>query len=152
MRGEEIATSSENENVGLIRTAYEAYAQGDAAAFLDLVDPDLEWTFLDPSIEDPEPQVCRGRDELATRMTNQSQRGLQPQLEEITGYGDHVLAVTRTPGLDALRARKTNDRNYHVVTVRDGRISALRACRSRDEAVAFARKAEPAPPDNASSQ
>lgn len=134
---------SDEENVELIRTAYEAYARGDATAFLELVDPDLEWTFLDPSVEEPEPQVCHGRDELATRMTRQLQRGLRPQLEEIAGYGDHVVAVTHVPGLDASRARKTNDRNYHyhVVTVHQRRVCALRACRSRDEAVAFARSA-----------
>jgi hypothetical protein len=28
------------------------------------VDPDLEWTYVDPSLEDPEPQVCRGSHEL----------------------------------------------------------------------------------------
>ncbi|MBO0713139.1 MAG: hypothetical protein J2P59_00180 [Acidimicrobiales bacterium] len=40
-------------------------------------------------------------------------------------------------GLDAVRARRTGDRNFHVVGVRDGRIAAMRACRSRNEAVAL---------------
>jgi len=128
----------ENENVELIRSAYEAFARGDEAGFLDLLDPELEWTFLDPTVEDPELRVCRGRKELATAMINQSARGLHLQLEEISGYGDQVVAVTRTPGLDAFRARKADDRNFHVVTVQQGRIAALRACRSRDEAIAFA--------------
>ena len=35
-------------NVALIRQAYAAYGRGDPAAMLDLVDPDLEWTYLDP--------------------------------------------------------------------------------------------------------
>lgn len=125
------------ENVDLVRTVYEAYARGDAIAILDLVDPDLEWTYLDPSLEDPEAQVCHGRDELARRMTNQSARGLHPELEEIAGFDDQVMVVTHVPDLDALRARKSNDRNYHVVTVREGRIAALRACRSRSEAVDY---------------
>ena len=33
-----------NENAELIRRAYEASANGDLAAMLELVDPDLEWT------------------------------------------------------------------------------------------------------------
>jgi ketosteroid isomerase-like protein len=49
---------SENEN--LIRTAYEAYSRGDLSQLLELVDPDLEWTYLDPAYENPEPQTCHG--------------------------------------------------------------------------------------------
>jgi len=33
-------------------------------AMLNLVDPDLEWTYLDPSAATPRPQVCHGRGEL----------------------------------------------------------------------------------------
>lgn len=46
-----------NQNVELIRRAYDAYARGDLAAMLEVVDPELEWTYLDPSLEDPQPQV-----------------------------------------------------------------------------------------------
>lgn len=71
-------------------------------------------------------------------MNRHQERGLHPQLEEIAGYGDRVVAVTHMPGLDAFRARQADDRNYHLVTIRDRRITALCACRSREEAVAFA--------------
>ena len=43
------------------RQAYAGFAAGDTAAVLSLVAEDLEWTFLDPSVPDPEPAVCRGR-------------------------------------------------------------------------------------------
>jgi ketosteroid isomerase-like protein len=36
------------------------------------------------------------------------------------------------------RVRPANDRNFSVVTVRDGRIVALRDCRDRQEALAIA--------------
>jgi ketosteroid isomerase-like protein len=52
------------ENAELIRRAYQAYASGDLAAMLELVDPELEWTYLDPALEHPTPQVCHGRQEL----------------------------------------------------------------------------------------
>ena len=52
-------------NVALVRRAYAAYESGDTAAMLNLIDPDLEWTYLDPSAADPRPQVCHGRGELA---------------------------------------------------------------------------------------
>jgi ketosteroid isomerase-like protein len=64
-------------------------------------------------------------------------RGLRTQLEEVIGVGDKVVVVTRTPGLDAFRARRADDRNVDVMTFRAGRVVALRACRNRAEAMAF---------------
>jgi ketosteroid isomerase-like protein len=128
----------ETANVGLIRRAYERYEHGDLAAVLDLVDPDLEWTYLDPGEADPEPQVCHGCHELAHALERQHSQGLRSELVEIVGHGNQVVVVTRTPGLDALRARQASDRSVDVFTIRDGRVRALRACRDRSEARAIA--------------
>jgi ketosteroid isomerase-like protein len=117
-----------------VRAAYAAYARGDVAGVLELVDPDLEWTYLNPVQDNPAPQTCHGRDELARGIRRQAALGLLPQLEEMTALGDRVLVVVHIPGIDALRVRQSSDRNYAVLTVRDGRITALRACRDRDEA------------------
>jgi hypothetical protein len=65
---------------------------------LALVDPELEWTYLDPSLEHPQPQVCHGRHELASVLQRQAERGLRAQLEEVVGHGDQVMVVVRTPG------------------------------------------------------
>ncbi len=127
-----------NQNVDLIRTAYEAYTRGDVQSLLELVDPELEWTYLDPSFEDPDPEVCHGRHELRAALDRQAQRGLKAELEEVVGNADRVMVVVRIPGIDAYRARKANDRNYAVLTVREGSIVALRDCRDRDEALAAA--------------
>jgi ketosteroid isomerase-like protein len=124
-----------NENVELIRRAYDAYARGDLATILEVVDPDLEWTYLDPSLEDPQPQVCHGRHELQSALQRQAKQGLRAQLEEILGHGDRVMVVVRTPGIDAYRVQQADDRNYDVFTVQDGRIVALRACHDRQEAL-----------------
>ena len=127
-----------NRNVELIRSAYEAYARGDLKTMLQFVDPDLEWTYLDPSFEDPDPQVCHGRHEFETVLQRQAKRGLKAELEEVAGKGDRVMVGVRTPGADAFRVRKTDDRDYAVFTVRKGRIVAMRDCRNRREAVALA--------------
>jgi ketosteroid isomerase-like protein len=42
-----------NENADLVRRAYQAYANVDLAAMLELVDPDLERTYLDPALAHP---------------------------------------------------------------------------------------------------
>ncbi len=104
---------------------------------------DLEWTFLDPSDPDPEPAVCRGRDQLAYWMGRGSGWKLRAELEEVVANGERVLVVTRSPGIDAIRARQTGDLNFHVLTVRDGKIVALRACRNRDEALGLVAAAVP---------
>jgi ketosteroid isomerase-like protein len=119
----------------LIRSAYEAYARGDVSALLDTVNPDLVWTYLDPSEPDPLPQICYGRKELEAGLRRQTSRGLRSQIEEVIGHGDKVLVTIRTPGVDQFKARPTGDLNFEVVTVSDGRIVALRACRDRDEAL-----------------
>lgn len=49
------------ENVVRVREAYDAYTHGETARLLDLVDPDLEWTYLDPATVDALPQTCHGQ-------------------------------------------------------------------------------------------
>ncbi len=51
-------------NEAVVREAYEAYGRGDVARMLEFVDPELEWTYLNPAFENPEPQTCHGRDQM----------------------------------------------------------------------------------------
>jgi hypothetical protein len=44
----------------------------------------------------------------------------------------------RTPGIDEHRNWRTDERTYDVVTVRDGLIVGLHACRDRNEARSLA--------------
>jgi ketosteroid isomerase-like protein len=105
---------------------------------LQIVAADLEWTYLDPSLADPALQTCQGRSELEAAVRRQADRGLTSRLEELIANGDRVVVTVHTPGIDALRVRQAHDRNYDVLTVRDGRITAIRACRDRGEALAVA--------------
>jgi uncharacterized protein len=127
-----------NENAELIRRAYQAYARDDLDAMLEFVDPDLEWTYLDPALEHPTPQVCHGRQELEQVLRHWAEHGLRAELEEATSSGELVMVGVRTPGVDAHHGRGGDDRAYSVVTVRDGRIVALRDCRNREEALDLA--------------
>ena len=45
-------------NEALVREAYEAYRRGDVAGMLEFVDPELEWTYLDPALENPDPEIA----------------------------------------------------------------------------------------------
>ena len=44
----------------------------------------------------------------------------------------------RTPGVDQYRRQQADDRTYDVVTVREGMIVRLHACRDRGEAWSLA--------------
>lgn len=131
------------DNEALVRSAYEAYGRGDVAGLLELVHPDLEWTYLDPSFADPQPQVCHGRDQLAWALGRQAGRGVSSELEEIESCGDKVMVAVYTPGADQHRAWQGNDRNYLVLTLRQGQVVAMRAFRDLDEARSFTSKGGP---------
>jgi ketosteroid isomerase-like protein len=123
-----------NMNEWIVRQAFLAYDRGDVARMMEFVDPDFEWTHLDPDREDSQPRVCRGRVELEQSLRRQADLGLRAQLEEVVASGDQVIVVMRTPGVDEYRHRQADDRTYDVVTVRNGLIVGLHACRDRGEA------------------
>ena len=126
------------ENEAAVRAAYEAYGRGEVNRLLDLVHPDLEWTYLDPSCEDPQPQVCHGREELARALGQQAGQGIVSEVEEIASSADKVMVAVRTPGADQRRAWQADDHSYLVLTLGQGRIIAMRDFRDRDEARSFA--------------
>ena len=130
--------SMAHDNADLVRRAYRAYANGDLAGMLELVAPDLEWTYLDPTLEPPTPQVCHGRQELEQVLRGPAEHGLRAELEEVAGRGELLMVGVRTPGVDARYGRRGDDRAYSVVTVREGRIVALRDCCDRHEALQLA--------------
>jgi ketosteroid isomerase-like protein len=121
-----------------IRAAYDAYSSGDIEGLLAVFSPDLEWTYLDPSAENAAPQVCRGLVEMRRALRRQADQGLKASIEEVHVNGSDVVAVIHTPGLDQLRARQANDRNYEVFSFKDGQIVALRACADLAEALRVA--------------
>ncbi len=126
------------ENESLVRTAYAAYGRGDITSMLELVHPDLEWTYLDPSFENPEPETCHGREQLQQVLERRAGQGVRSEVEEIASSGDKVMVVVHTPGIDQQRARQADNRNYLVLTLQQGQITAMRACRDREEARGFA--------------
>ncbi len=127
-----------NQNEWIVREAFLAYDRGDIARMMDFVDPELDWTYLDPALPEPEPQTCHGRGELEKALRRQAELGLHAQLEEVIAAGDQVMLVMRTPGVDKYRHRQADDRTFDVVTLRDGLIVGLHACRSRGEARSLA--------------
>ena len=84
LRLEGMAMTDANE--ALVREACEAYGRGDVARMLDFVDPDLEWIYLNPAFEDPEPETCHGREQLRWALERQAERRLASQVEEVVAF------------------------------------------------------------------
>lgn len=127
-----------NQNEWIVREAFLAYDRGDVTRMMDFVDPDVDWTYLDPGPDGPRPRTCHGRGELEEALRRQAHRGLRVELEEVVAAGDRVMLVMRTPGIDEYRHRQADDRTYDIVTVRGGLIIGLHACRDRSEARSLA--------------
>jgi ketosteroid isomerase-like protein len=127
-----------NQNEWIVREAFLAYDRGDVARVMEFVDPDLEWTYFEPGLDGARPQVCGGREELERVVRRQIERGLRSELEEVVAAGDQVIVVMRTPGLNEYRDQQGDERTYDVVTMRDGLIVGLHACRDRGEARSLA--------------
>jgi ketosteroid isomerase-like protein len=127
-----------NQSEWIVREAFLAYDKGDVTRMMEFVDPDLEWTYLEPGLEETRPHVCHGREQLEKALRYQAEHGLRAELEQVIAAGDKVILVMRTPGVDEYQQRQGDDRTYDLVTVRDGLIVALRACRDRGEARSLA--------------
>jgi len=123
-----------NQNEWIVREAFLAYDRGDVTRMMDFVDPEVDWTYRDPELEDSEPQVCHGRGELEKALRRRAGRAPRAQLEEVIAAGERVMLVMRTPGADEYRQQQADGRTYDIVTVRDGLIVRLKACRDRSEA------------------
>lgn len=123
------------ENADLVRRAYEAYANGDVSTMLQFVDPDVEWTYLDPTLRNTTPQVCQGRRELENRLRFWAENGLRAELDEIAPNGELVMVAVRIPGIDAYSDRRGDDLAYSVFTLRGAQIIAVHHCRDRREAL-----------------
>jgi len=123
-----------NQNEWIVREAFLAYDKGDVARMMKYVHPDLDWMLFEPQGGAAQPTVRHGRAELEAALSRQSDLGLRAQVEEVVAAGEQVILVTRTPGIGELNGNRTSDLRYDVVTVRDGLIVGLRACKDRDEA------------------
>lgn len=127
-----------NQNEWIVREAFLAYNRGDIPRMMDFVDPDLEWTYFDSAMEGPQPQTLHGRAELEKALLRQCERGVQSEVEQVLASGEKVMLVMWTPGVDRYPQPQAETRTFDVLTLRDGVIVALHACRDRSEAQSLA--------------
>ena len=123
------------ENVEVVRALLSAFDRGDYEAALEGLDSEIEWQ-VPPGIAIGR-EVYRGRGEV--------QRGFAEwlaawdmhryELEELLDHGDHVVVGGMQIGRGRGSGVEVRLPTFHVVTLRDGKITRHRSFRDRGEAL-----------------
>jgi uncharacterized protein len=123
------------ENVEIVRRGYEAWNRRDFNQILDLVDPEIEWTFaqgLRPGVD----AVYHGHEGVRRFWETfiEPWEEITVEVEELRDSGDRVLAFVRFRAV--ARDGLTLDAPYvHVLTFRESRILRFEAFDNRDDAL-----------------
>jgi ketosteroid isomerase-like protein len=126
---------SEDGNVELLRTAYDAFERRDLEAVSQSQDPEIEWQ---TSVEDPDAATHRGRAAVRRYFEGYLETfpGLRAALEEcVEAPGDRVLATIRYTGRARASGIDMDWRQWLVYTFKDGLIVRAEEYFGREEAL-----------------
>ncbi len=115
------------ENLDTVRRGYEAFTQGDMDAILEIVHPEVEVHALIDAFQ--------GREGFVTYAQTPNFDDFQVDPEEFTDAGDKVLVAVRVAGRGKSSGVDVAMRNFHVCTLRDGKLVRLDVYASKDEAL-----------------
>ena len=123
------------ENVEIVRRAYEAFAQGDIEAALAMCQPDIQ-------VEDHErslgtPTSYHGRDGFLTLFAtvNEGFSDVRYTPEELTDVGDRVLVEVRRTGRGRASGAQVEERQFHVWDMVAGRAARFQVYLDRNQAL-----------------
>ena len=110
--------------VELVMRGYWAFVAGDLVTVADMLDPDVEWSSVDPEMSD-------GRDEVIEILAERFEDGYRIELERCIGVRNQVAVAFRASGVERDEAddRPLQTRRYFtvgrysaIVTIRDQRV------------------------------
>jgi ketosteroid isomerase-like protein len=112
---------STGQAIEVVRGALDAFARGDAEAFLSRLDPEIEWH---PTPGSPLAGVYRGVEQVAELFESwrQAWDEVDLELEDPVEADDNVVATSHFHGIAAGTGEGVDFRRTGVLTVRDGRI------------------------------
>ena len=122
------------ENVELVRRRFEAFNRGDLAAMIELTDPDAVWWDRadDPWAGAPH----RGRDACFQHLAEiLEDADLHAQPQEFIDAGDRVVVGVRLVGRGRTSGVAFEEHEFHVFTLRGGKVTETREYRRRTEAL-----------------
>src|SRR5262245_17216779 len=122
------------ENIEIVRRSFDALNLRDFAVLIDLTDPDAVWWDRrdDPMGGAP---YC-GRDACMQHIAEILEDvDLRAEPEEFIDAGDTVVVGVRLVGRGRASGVAFDDREFHVITLRDGKLAERREYRDRTEAL-----------------
>jgi ketosteroid isomerase-like protein len=121
------------ENVELVRRRYDAINRADLATLVELTHPDAVWW---DRPDDPGSAPHRGRDAGQQHLAEILESvELHVEPEQFFDAGDQVVAGVRLVGRGRAGGVPFEEHEFHVFTLRDGRVTATREYRDRAEAL-----------------
>jgi 2-(1,2-epoxy-1,2-dihydrophenyl)acetyl-CoA isomerase len=128
------------ENVEVVRLAFEAFDRGDRAAFARLLAPDVEWHSLAGPLIGV--ATIRGREAMLRFLWEDIPEGIESFRavpDEFTDIGnDRVLVGGRFQGRGRSSDVEVNMRVASIYEIRDGLVAAVRDYGSRSDALGAA--------------
>ena len=125
------------ENVELVRRAYERFNANDVDGFLALCATDIEFRDL-PDL--PGSGLFEGRDGFRAWWSQlvDAFEDLRFDPDDLTDSGDRVFAMNRATGLGKGSGARVEMEMYNVWTITDGRVTRLDTYADRAEALTVA--------------
>jgi ketosteroid isomerase-like protein len=122
------------ENIELVRRRFNAFNRGDLAAMIELTDPDAIWW---DRADDPWGAIPhRGRDACMQHLEEILEDAeLQADPEEFIDAGDRVVVAVHLAGRGRTSGAAFEEHEFHVFTLRDGKVTETREYRDRAEAL-----------------
>jgi len=118
------------ENVEIVRKAWDAYSRGDYDRVGGFHDPHIVVVTLEDGV------VYGNTDSLANyERWNEAWEGAESTLEEVKGHGDRVFLAARFQARGRASGVEVDTRVYEVYMLRDGKILRIDEYEDRAEAL-----------------
>ena len=118
------------ENVEVVREAWDAYSRGDYERIAAFHDPHIVVVTLEDG-------ALYGNNAVLANYErwDEAWEGAETTLEEVIGHGDMVFVAARFHGRGRASGVEVETRLYEVYTVRDGKVLRIDEYATRDEAL-----------------
>lgn len=115
------------ENVAIIRSIYRGFAEGDVAAVLGAMSPEIVWMEAE-NFPYADRNPYRGPEAVAAGVFARcigEWNGFAVKMDDLIDGGDRVVALGRYSGEHKETGRRMSPQAAHVWTLRDGKVIAF---------------------------